>query len=66
MENYLWDSILPGNEFDELIKEELQHFVIEDDRLLRKVGAGVEAPYLEWEFHGDFIQRMHNEYGHMS
>ena len=66
MENYLQDSTLPENEFDELIKEESRHCVIQDDRLLRKVGAGVEAPYLEWEFHADFIQRMHNEYGHMS
>src|ERR1700694_4248190 len=67
MEAYLRDKTLPGNEFDELIKNEAPHFVIVDDRLMRRVGAeGDEAPYLEWQFRGDFIQRMHNEYGHMS
>jgi len=67
MEAYLRDKTLPGNEFDELIKSEAPHFVIVDDRLMRRVGAeGDEAPYLEWQFRGDFIQRMHNEYGHMS
>ena len=67
MEAYLRDKTLPGNEFDELIKNEALHFVIVDDRLMRRVGAeGDEAPYLEWQFRGDFIQRMHNEYGHMS
>ena len=33
---------------------------------MRRISEGVTAPYLEWEFRGDFIQRIHQEYGHLS
>ena len=33
---------------------------------MQKVADGVVAPYIEWEFRGDLIQRLHNEYGHLS
>jgi hypothetical protein len=66
MGKYLTDGTLPGDEFDELIKIEAKNFVLNDNRLYRKVSDDVSAPYVEWLFRGDFIQRMHNEYGHLS
>jgi transposase InsO family protein len=66
MEKYLMDKTLPGDEFDELIKIEAKNFILNDGRLYRKVRDGITAPYLEWLFRGDFIQQMHNEYGHLS
>jgi RNase H-like domain found in reverse transcriptase/Reverse transcriptase (RNA-dependent DNA polymerase)/Integrase zinc binding domain/Retroviral aspartyl protease len=66
MEMYLTDRTLPGDEFDELVKTEAKNFVLNDGRLYRKIREGVVAPYLEWLFRGDFIQKMHNEYGHLS
>jgi RNase H-like domain found in reverse transcriptase/Reverse transcriptase (RNA-dependent DNA polymerase)/Integrase zinc binding domain/Retroviral aspartyl protease len=66
MERYLTDRTLPGDKFDELVKIEAKNFVLNDGRLYRKIREGVVAPYLEWLFRGDFIQKMHNEYGHLS
>jgi hypothetical protein len=67
MEEYLQSGHLPGNEWNELIQNESKNFVLKDGQLQRKVGAdGETSPYLEWLFGGDFIQRMHDEYGHLS
>jgi hypothetical protein len=65
MEEYLRSGTLPKNEFAELVKLEALHFRI-DDRLVRRIAEGITAPYLEWEFRGDLIQRMHAEYRHLS
>lgn len=67
MEAYLRDNTLPGNKFDELIKSEAKNFTFDQNgRVCRRIRDDVTAPYLEWLFRGDFIQRMHNEYGHLS
>ena len=72
MAGYLTNRRVPGDEFDKLIKLEAKNFVLNDGRTYRRVrdgsvqGGSVVAPYLEWLFRGDFIQRMHNEYGHLS
>jgi hypothetical protein len=66
MEEYLRSGTLPKNEFAELVKLEALHFGIDDNRLVRRIAEGITAPYLEWEFRGDLIQRMHAEYGHLS
>jgi hypothetical protein len=66
MEDYLEKGILPKNEFDELICKEAPNFVLKEGQVYRKIKDGVIAPCLEWEFRGDLIQRMHNEYGHLS
>jgi len=66
MAEYLMNGNLPGEEFDELIRIEAKNFILNEMRLYRKIREGVMAPYLEWLFRGDFIQRMHNEYGHLS
>ena len=49
-----------------MITLEAPHFVLSEGRLMRMISEGVLTPYLEWEFRGDLIQRMHNEYGHLS
>jgi len=71
MGEYLLNGKLPKNEFDELIKVEALNFHLDQQqRVLRWVaGEGNErvyAPYIEWEFRGDLIQRLHDEYGHLS
>jgi len=68
---------LPKNEYDKMIKLKALHFVLTDGRLMRLISKGVitperaftpriSTPYLKWEFRGDLIQRMHNEYEHLS
>ena len=32
----------------------------------RKIREGVTAPYIEFEFRGDLMQKLHNQYGHLS
>ena len=66
MEEYLISGALPKNKFNEQVRLEAPHFLIEEGRLMRRIAAGVIAPYLEWEFRGDLIQRIHEEYGHLS
>ena len=65
MKKYLTDEILPDDKFDELIKIEVKNFVLIDGHLHWKIRDGITPPYLEWLFHRDFIQRMHNEYGYL-
>lgn len=58
---------LPQNEFDELIKLEVPHFAVDEQgKFVRRIKDGITAPYIEWEFRGDLIQRLHDEYGHLS
>ena len=65
MENYLKQGVLLGNEFDKLVHVEAPYFVLNfEGRVCQKIKDGVVTPYLKWEFCRDFIQRMHNEYGH--
>ena len=66
MEEFLISGTLPKNEFKEQVRLEAPHFLIEEGRLMRRISEGVTTPYLEWEFRGDLIQRMHEEYGHLS
>ena len=66
MEEYLEKGALPKNEYDEMIRLEAPHFVLNEGRLMRKISEGVLTPYLEWEFRGDLVQGIYNEYGHLS
>ena len=65
MEEYLMTGKLPTNEYQELVKLESPHFEMQDDRLMRRE-EGVLSPYIEWAFRGDLIQRLHDEFGHLS
>jgi len=65
MEEYLTRGKLPKNEYSELVRLEAPHFEIQDDQLMRRE-EGVLSPYLEWAFRGDLVQRLHNEFGHLS
>ena len=55
IEEYLLKETLHQNEFVELVRLEVPHFLIQEGRLMRRIAERVTAPYLEWEFHGDFI-----------
>ena len=42
-------------------------FILDDDGVLyRKVKEGIMAPYIDFQFRGDLMQKMHNQYGHLS
>jgi hypothetical protein len=45
---------------------EVDKFVLEDGVLHRKVKEGITAPYIDFQFRGDLMQRMHDQYGHLS
>jgi RNase H-like domain found in reverse transcriptase/Reverse transcriptase (RNA-dependent DNA polymerase)/Integrase zinc binding domain len=48
-----------------IIQEE-EKFALEDGVLFRKVCEGVKAPYIDFQFRGDLMQKMHDQYGHLS
>src|SRR5437667_1114883 len=48
------------------IVTELEKFVLEDGVLHRKVKEGIMAPYIDFPFRGDLMQKMHDQYGHLS
>ena len=41
-------------------------FVLDDGVLHRKVKEGIIAPYIDFQFRGDLMQKMHEQYGHLS
>ena len=49
---------------DRLVRES-GNFMVEDDILYRRVKEGV-APYVEFVFRGDLMERIHRQYGHLS
>ena len=54
-----------ASEQTQLISE-VDKFVLEDRVLFRKVKEGIIAPYVDFQFRGDLMQKMHDQYGHMS
>ena len=65
---FLQDFSLP-DDADEMtraqIVAEVDKFVLEDGVLHRKVKEGIMAPYIDFQFQGDLMQRMHDQYGHL-
>ena len=74
MTAFLRNGTEPPDTFREIIFEDADNFVVEttrehrkapeDDDLLRKDPDG-NRPYIPVEFRGDFLDRMHREYGHL-
>ncbi|TMI79079.1 MAG: DDE-type integrase/transposase/recombinase, partial [Bacteroidetes bacterium] len=48
------------------IVAEVSKFVHDDGVLFRKVKEGIIAPYIDFQFRGDLMQKMHDQYGHLS
>ena len=48
------------------IIQEAENFILEDGVLFRKVREGIVAPYIDFQFRGDLMQKMHDQYGHLS
>ena len=66
---FLQDKSFPydASESDKAqIVAEVDKFVLEDRVLHRKVKEGVVAPYIDFQFRGDLMQKMHDQYGHLS
>src|SRR5436305_374185 len=66
---FLQDKSFPleASESDKAqIVAEVDKFVLEDGVLHRKVKEGVVAPYIDFQFRGDLMQKMHDQYGHLS
>jgi hypothetical protein len=49
-----------------LVIAEVANFMMEDGVLHRKVKEGMRVPFVEFEFRGDLMQKMHDQYGHLS
>ena len=48
------------------IATEVDKFTIEDGVLFRKVKEGIIAPYIDFQFRGDLMQKVHNQWTHVS
>ena len=49
------------------VMEDAEKYILDkDDVLHRKIRDGVTAPLIEFEWRGDLMQRMHDEYGHLT
>ena len=56
-----------ANESDKSkIVTDVENFVLQDGVLYRKMKEGIIAPYIEFQFRGDLMQRMHDQYNHLS
>ena len=66
---FLEDYSFPENT-DEVTRTqviaEVDKFLFVDGVLHRKVKEGIIAPYIDYQFRGDLMQRMHDQYGHLS
>src|SRR5204862_3886303 len=66
MRTFLTEGTLPQDDkIKERIAGEVDNFVVEDDTLFRKVRNG-KAPYIEFIFRGDLMEKIHHQYGHLS
>ena len=45
---------------------EAEKYVLEDDVLYRKIRDGVTAPFIEFEWHEELMQRMLDGYDHLT
>ena len=66
IEQYLNDGSLPQD--SRLRSQVLDHassFAISDERLHRRLPDGQLVPYIEPLFRADFIQRIHDQFGHL-
>ncbi len=45
---------------------EAEKYVLEDDVLYRKIRDGVTAPFIEFEWHEELMQRMLDGYEHLT
>ena len=45
---------------------EVSRFVLEDEVLFRKMKKEIMASYIEFQFRGDLMQKMHDQYEHLS
>ena len=64
---FLTDKSVPqDNAVKAKVVEDVDKFVLEDDTLFRKVRDGIKAPYVEFVFRGDLMERIHRQYGHLT
>ena len=65
MARLLQDNTPPPEPLRTDIYEQQQHFTVDEEGcLLRKIGDTF-SPYISYAFRGDFLERMHSEYGHL-
>src|SRR5437667_2071825 len=63
MRTFLTEGTLPQNDkIKERIAGEVDSFVAEDDTLFCKVREGIKAPYVEFIFRGDLMEKIHHIY----
>ena len=45
---------------------EVDKYTLEDGVFYRKMKEGIVAPYIDFQFRGDLMQKIHNQYEHLS
>ena len=69
MRRFLTEKAVPEGLSDAIkgrLIGESDRFIMEDDVLHRKVKDGISAPYVEFVFRGDLMEKIHSQYGHLS
>ena len=68
LKTFLIDHTLPEDAAmrEKVMREAHAYALDEDQGLLRKIGDDKTAPYIEPVFRGDFMERLHQQFGHLS
>ena len=68
IKQFLLDGTLPNEaEMREQVMHHVNDFRLDEDQsLMRKLRNGETAPYIEPLFRGDFMQSLHQQFGHLS
>jgi len=69
MLKFLTDQNLPEG-ITQAVKErivgEVSSFTVKDEMLYRKIREGITAPYIEFVFRGDLMEKIHCQFGHLT
>src|SRR6266496_4722974 len=67
IEQYLLNKKLPmDSTMRAKVLRDADSFVIEDGAIVKRLGEGKVAPYIDPLFRGDFMENMHTQFGHLS
>jgi hypothetical protein len=67
LEAFLKDRKLPhDHELRQRVLKEVNDFTIQNDQVHRKLPGGEIVPYIDPLFRGDFMDKMHHQFGHLT
>jgi hypothetical protein len=50
----------------EKVVKDIDDFVVENETLFRKIREGIQAPYVEFIFRANLMEKMHRQFGHLT